>query len=129
MGQNFVLSLPGYFIIYTYMVPLSLFVSIEIVRLIQGQLIEGDEEMRDTDGVKALAKNTNLNEDLACVDYIFSDKTGTLTQNEMRVTKWYVKDIGTFEEGEGKGILQQELEVNRAVHKPELIFLETRHRR
>ena len=36
-------------------------------------------------------RNTNLNEDLGKIDYVFSDKTGTLTSNEMRLRELAVK--------------------------------------
>jgi phospholipid-transporting ATPase len=39
------------------------------------------------------ANNSNLNEDLGAVEYVFSDKTGTLTQNEMRLAKWFVHGV------------------------------------
>ena len=75
-----------FWILFSYLVPISLFVSLEIVKFLQGYFIQYDERMRDpTSGQLALARNTNLNEDLGMVDYVFSDKTGTLTSNEMRL--------------------------------------------
>ena len=75
-----------FWILFSYLVPISLFVSLEIVKYLQGYFIQYDERMRDpATGELALARNTNLNEDLGLVSYIFSDKTGTLTSNEMRL--------------------------------------------
>ena len=41
----------------------------------------------------ALARNSNLNEDLGKVQYIFSDKTGTLTSNDMQLRMVNIKGI------------------------------------
>ena len=54
--------------------------------------------------------NTNLNEDLGAIEYIFSDKTGTLTQNEMKLAKWYVDGI-IFDEMAEPGSLGRAIEV------------------
>jgi magnesium-transporting ATPase (P-type) len=71
----------------SYLVPISLFVSMEIVSLAQGVLfISRDEGMRDpVTKERAIARNTNLNEDLGHIGHVFSDKTGTLTCNDMRL--------------------------------------------
>lgn len=37
------------------------------------------------------ARNTNINEDLGKLEYVFSDKTGTLTANEMRLRQISIK--------------------------------------
>ena len=42
------------------------------------------------ESVPMRASNSNLNEELGKVDFIFSDKTGTFTQNSMVLAKWYV---------------------------------------
>ncbi|TPX51822.1 hypothetical protein SeLEV6574_g00051 [Synchytrium endobioticum] len=88
----------SFFAMYTYVIPISLFVSIEIVRLIQVTFMNWDGKMAglqvDADGKEVLvpmkANNSNLNEDLAVVEYIFSDKTGTLTRNLMKLSNWYI---------------------------------------
>ncbi len=44
-------------------------------------------------GEYAKARNSNLNEDLGKVEYVFSDKTGTLTSNEMQLREIAIKTI------------------------------------
>ena len=54
--------------------------------------VNNDEQMVDpASGQGALARNTNLNEDLGKVEYVFSDKTGTLTSNEMQLREVALK--------------------------------------
>lgn len=53
-----------------------------------------DKEMQDPASKEfARARNTNLNEDLGKIDYVFSDKTGTLTSNEMQLREISIKGI------------------------------------
>ncbi|KAL3132559.1 hypothetical protein ABBQ32_009098 [Trebouxia sp. C0010 RCD-2024] len=84
-----------FWILYSYLVPISLFVTLEIVKFWQGFLyINRDKEMRDpTSGEYAKARNSNLNEDLGKVEYVFSDKTGTLTSNEMQLREVAIKTL------------------------------------
>ncbi len=75
------LTFLSYVIILSTVVPISLYISIEIVRLIQSKWIDWDNTMYyEPNNVQAEARTTTLNEELGQIQYIFSDKTGTLTQ-------------------------------------------------
>lgn len=78
----------AFVIAYNTLIPLSLYVSLEIARLIQGLLLSGDLKMYDlaTD-TPAKVNTTTILEDLGQVNYVFSDKTGTLTENLMMFRK------------------------------------------
>jgi len=86
------LALMSYFISYSHVIPISLYVALEFVKIIQGWLIYYDEEIGD-ENCPAQSRHTDLVEELGMIQYICTDKTGTLTQNKMVLKKIYVNGI------------------------------------
>jgi phospholipid-transporting ATPase len=78
-----------------YLIPISLYVSIEMVKVYQSMfLIPRDQEMyhRESD-TPALARTSNLQEELGMVTTVLSDKTGTLTRNVMEFFKCSIAGV------------------------------------
>ncbi|KAI9331224.1 hypothetical protein DFJ73DRAFT_85001 [Zopfochytrium polystomum] len=73
---------------YQNIVPISLYITVELVKSLQAYFIFSDLNMyHDETDQPCLPRSWNLADDLGQIDYIFSDKTGTLTQNIMQFKK------------------------------------------
>eukprot|EP00041_Stephanoeca_diplocostata_P035292 m.1238722 g.1238722 ORF g.1238722 m.1238722 type:complete len:848 (-) comp24672_c0_seq11:2992-5535(-) len=79
-------------ILYSYLVPISLYVTLEMQKMFGAFLISWDTTMfDDTLEEPARAQCSDLNEELGLVEYVFADKTGTLTQNVMTFRKCSIR--------------------------------------
>lgn len=75
-------------IVFQNLVPISLYISLEIVRTLQAFFIYSDIGMyHDKIDQPCIPKSWNISDDVGQIEYIFSDKTGTLTQNVMEFKK------------------------------------------
>uniref|UniRef100_A0A4W6CB45 Phospholipid-transporting ATPase n=1 Tax=Lates calcarifer TaxID=8187 RepID=A0A4W6CB45_LATCA len=89
------LSFWSYVIVLNTVVPISLYVSVEIIRLGNSFYIDWDRKMYyPKNDTPAQARTTTLNEELGQIKYIFSDKTGTLTQNIMTFNRCSINGKG-----------------------------------
>lgn len=73
----------SFFAIFTTLIPLSIVITMEIIKGIQITKLGFDKDMYVKENEKFRVLSLNLQEDLGNVKYIFTDKTGTLTKNEM----------------------------------------------
>lgn len=100
--------------LYSYFIPISLYISIEIVKSLQALFINRDMQMYHEDSDKpSHARTSNLNEELGQVDTILSDKTGTLTCNSMEFIKCSI--AGT---AYGRGVTEVEKAMARRKGSP-----------
>lgn len=84
----------SFLVAYSNLIPISLYVGIEVMKLTQQYLINHDVQMYHTEtDTPALSRTSNLVEELGQVQYVFSDKTGTLTCNRMEFLHCAIGDM------------------------------------
>ncbi|KAA8643305.1 aminophospholipid-translocating P4-type ATPase NEO1 [Aspergillus tanneri] len=77
-----------YLILFSTIIPMSLRVNLDMAKSVYGRFIERDRDIPDT-----VVRTSTIPEDLGRIEYLLSDKTGTLTQNEMELKKIHVGTV------------------------------------
>ncbi|KAM6331719.1 phospholipid-transporting ATPase IK [Alca torda] len=84
----------GFTILLSIIIPMSMYITFEFIYLVNSFFINWDLEMYyAVKDIPAKARSTSLNDQLGQIEYIFSDKTGTLTQNVMSFKKCCINGI------------------------------------
>lgn len=82
--STFFISTLTFLVAYSHLIPISLYITLEILKLAQAYLISRDLDLYyEPDDRRANCRSSDLIEELGQVQFLFSDKTGTLTQNVM----------------------------------------------
>ena len=93
-AKQFFSDIFTYWVLYSNLVPISLFVTIEIVKYYQAFLINSDLDIYyDQTDTPAVCRTSSLVEELGQIEFIFSDKTGTLTCNMMEFRQCSIAGI------------------------------------
>jgi len=85
-----IISFFSYFVLLSYFIPLPLVIAVQLIRMAQSQFIEWDETMMTEAGRGAIVRASNLTDELGAIKFLFCDKTGTLTENQMLFSKCLV---------------------------------------
>jgi P-type E1-E2 ATPase len=79
-----ILAFLKFFLLLSSILPISLLTSLEIIKVLQSLFISFDAKMYALDvDQRCKVMSISLNEELGCINNIFTDKTGTLTSNDM----------------------------------------------
>lgn len=93
-------DLLSFLILYNYIIPISLYVTIETQKFIGSLFFKSDIELYcEKTNQPAICNTSDLNEELGQVEYLFTDKTGTLTENSMYFRRCSIAGIPYVEEG------------------------------
>ncbi|KAM7283318.1 probable phospholipid-transporting ATPase IIA isoform X2 [Ixodes scapularis] len=83
-------------LLFSYIVPISLRVTLDMGKMVYSWMIQQDAEIPGT-----VVRSTTIPEEMGRIVYLLSDKTGTLTQNEMVLKKLHLGSVSFGSESFG----------------------------
>ncbi|CAH1780605.1 unnamed protein product, partial [Owenia fusiformis] len=90
----------SFMVLLNYIIPISMYVTVELMKFFGSMLLGWDLELYDSEvNERAKANTSDLNEELGQVEYLFSDKTGTLTENDMQFRQCSIGRVKYIEVG------------------------------
>lgn len=93
ISSNFIVLLVRFVLLFSFIIPISMRVNLDLSKLIFAQRVGNDEQIEG-----AIIRNSNLPEELGRIHFLFTDKTGTLTRNEMEFKKMQYDNVILDEE-------------------------------
>ncbi|KAL5466774.1 hypothetical protein EMCRGX_G030923 [Ephydatia muelleri] len=82
-----------YVILFSYIIPISLRVNLDMGKVVYSWMIQRDRSIPDT-----VVRSSTIPEELGRIEFLLSDKTGTLTQNEMVFRKLHLGSVAFTQE-------------------------------
>uniref|UniRef100_A0A665X0Q5 Phospholipid-transporting ATPase n=1 Tax=Echeneis naucrates TaxID=173247 RepID=A0A665X0Q5_ECHNA len=84
LGVKVLTDFLSFMVLFNFIIPVSMYVTVEMQKFLGSFFITWDKDFFDPEIQEgALVNTSDLNEELGQVEYVFTDKTGTLTQNNM----------------------------------------------
>ncbi|XP_060098563.1 phospholipid-transporting ATPase IF isoform X3 [Heteronotia binoei] len=91
---TFISDFLAFMVLYNFIIPISLYVTVEMQKFLGSFFIGWDLDLYHEETTqKAQVNTSDLNEELGQVEYVFTDKTGTLTENEMQFQQCSINGV------------------------------------